>query len=148
MGGWIGLHLCLARPDRVRGFVGIAPAPDFTQRKWESLSEAERQQLEEHGVLRNFTYTFTKKLLEDGQSRLLLDKPGGIDITCPVRLIHGMDDDAVAWSVSAQILEKVASKDATLTLIKGGDHRLSSPAELVRMQRVVTDLCNLVGLER
>ena len=31
MGGWIGLHLALQRPDRVPALVGIAAAPDFTQ---------------------------------------------------------------------------------------------------------------------
>ncbi len=31
MGGWIGLLLALQRPQRVTGFLGIAPAPDFTK---------------------------------------------------------------------------------------------------------------------
>ena len=41
MGGWIGLNLALARPDRVAGFVGIAAAPDFTETLiWEGDADA------------------------------------------------------------------------------------------------------------
>src|ERR1700710_1329935 len=43
MGGWIGLNIALARPQRVAGFVGIAAAPDFTERLiWEALAPWER----------------------------------------------------------------------------------------------------------
>ena len=31
MGGWIMLLVALARPERVRGLVGLASAPDFTR---------------------------------------------------------------------------------------------------------------------
>ena len=39
MGGWIALLTALARPERVAGLVGLAAAPDFTQRlMWEAMT--------------------------------------------------------------------------------------------------------------
>ena len=46
MGGWIGLLAALARPGRVTGFVGVAAAPDFTERlMWATMMPAERATL-------------------------------------------------------------------------------------------------------
>ena len=52
MGGWIALLTALARPDRIAALVGIAAAPDFTQRlMWESMAPSERATLQRDGVL-------------------------------------------------------------------------------------------------
>lgn len=46
MGGWIMLLVALARPQRIRGLIGLAPAPDFTEELiWQTLSDVERGQL-------------------------------------------------------------------------------------------------------
>ncbi|HBM90736.1 MAG TPA: alpha/beta hydrolase, partial [Rhodospirillaceae bacterium] len=48
MGGWIGLLLARARPDRIAGFVGIAAAPDFTRELIiPSLTQDQKASLEE-----------------------------------------------------------------------------------------------------
>src|SRR3954468_23363583 len=52
MGGWIALLAALARPERMAGLIGIAAAPDFTQRlMWEAMTPAEQAVLERDGVL-------------------------------------------------------------------------------------------------
>ncbi|MDF1530425.1 MAG: alpha/beta hydrolase, partial [Sedimenticola sp.] len=63
-----------------------------------------------------------------GEKHLLLDKP--IPIHCPVRMFHGMQDPDVPWDFSRKTCERLESNDATLTLMKQGDHRLSEPADL------------------
>src|SRR5688572_15914834 len=46
MGGWIILLAALARPNRIAGLVGLAPAPDFTEALiWNRLSDEERDRL-------------------------------------------------------------------------------------------------------
>ncbi len=44
MGGWIALLTAVARPDRIAALVGIAAAPDFTQRlMWDAMAPPERE---------------------------------------------------------------------------------------------------------
>ena len=45
MGGWIALLLAKRFPDRIAGLVGIAAAPDFTVRRWEAFTDAQRRKI-------------------------------------------------------------------------------------------------------
>jgi pimeloyl-ACP methyl ester carboxylesterase len=52
MGGWIMLLAALARRLRVRGLVGVAAAPDFTEDLvWPRLEPAQQRQLRENGAV-------------------------------------------------------------------------------------------------
>jgi pimeloyl-ACP methyl ester carboxylesterase len=146
MGGWIALLLALARPQRVHGLVLLAPAPDFTQAIWsDELSAAERDRLLRDGHIERPSeysaepYVITRQLIEDGRRHLLLDHP--IDIRCPVRILHGMRDSDVAWQRSITLIERLQGDDTTLTLLKTGDHRLSTPDDLERLMATVETLC-------
>ncbi len=150
MGGWIALLAALARPERVVGLVGLAAAPDFTRDlMWPSFTPEERDALARDGFIRQPTeygdepYVITRKLLDEAERHLLLDRPVGI--TCPVRLIHGTADPDVPWDVSRRLLERLQSQDVTLTLVKDGDHRLSSPADLARLFAAVDELAAKVS---
>jgi len=146
MGGWIMMLTALARPSRVAGLVGIAPAPDFTVGFYESeISEAQRKELHDKGVLYiESEYgpdptPFTLKLIEDGKNRLVLNSPP-VQINCPVRLLHGMGDPDVPWRLSLEIAEKLAAEDVVTTLIKDGDHRLSRDQDIDRLLKTVGGL--------
>jgi len=145
MGGWIMQHVALARPDRIAGLVGIACASDFTERlMWPKLSEAFRARLATDGFITVPSlydpagYVITANLIEEGRDRLLL--PGPIPIGCPVRLLHGTKDPDVPWQLSVELADALASTDVMVTLIKDGDHRLSEPGHLARIEAAVTEL--------
>lgn len=144
MGGWIALLAARARPQRVHALVGIAAAPDFTERMRESLDPAARAALESRGYLEQPSdyseepYRISKILLEESSKHLLLSAPIAID--CPLRLLHGMADEAVPWQTALSIAAQVTSHDVEVTLVKAGDHRLSGPADLARLFRVIADL--------
>ncbi|MGB0499468.1 MAG: alpha/beta hydrolase, partial [Rubricella sp.] len=97
MGGWISLLLARAHPGRVAGIVGIAAAPDFTERgMWAGFTEAERKALVETGRVEQPSdysdepYVLTRRLIEDGRENLVFDKP--LPLPFPVRLLHGTAD--------------------------------------------------------
>jgi pimeloyl-ACP methyl ester carboxylesterase len=145
MGGWLMLLAALARPDRVAGLVGIAAAPDFTEDlMWREFDDAQRETLAREGVVRVPTdygdapYPITRALIEEGRDHLLLGGP--IPLGCPVRLIQGMRDESVPWETANRLLERLESADVEVTFIKNGDHRLSEPYDLDRLERVLDGL--------
>jgi pimeloyl-ACP methyl ester carboxylesterase len=145
MGGWIMLLAALARPARVAAVVGIAAAPDFTKELlFGRLSAAQQREIMERGqvVLPSeydpAGYLYTRALLEDGNRNVLLDKPVPIDV--PVRLLHGLADTSVPWRLSLRLAEQLTSRDVAVTLIKDGDHRLSTEADLARLSQTLDAL--------
>lgn len=147
MGGWIMLRIAGELGARLAGLVGIAVAPDFTEALiLPSLSPAEREELERTGrLLQPSQYSaepdiITQRLIEEGREHLVLDKPLAVD--CPVHLIHGTADADVPWRHAARVLHHIEAPEATLTLVKDGDHRLSTPREIERLLATVERLCD------
>jgi len=145
MGGWIMLLAALARPGRMAGLVGIAGAPDFTEELlWPRLSPAQREEISERGsvVLPSgydpAGYLYTSALVEDARRHLLLREPIALDM--PVRLLHGLADESVPWQLSLRLAERLVSRDVAVTLIKDGDHRLSTPADLAQLAQILDAL--------
>jgi pimeloyl-ACP methyl ester carboxylesterase len=134
MGGWIALLLARARPDRLAGFIGIAPAPDFTERlMWPAFDAAQRATIMAEGVLHlpsayGEPTPITRALIEDGRRQLVLDAP--IALAGPVRILQGMADADVPWRHALLLMDALSGGDARLTLVKDGDHRLSRPEDL------------------
>jgi pimeloyl-ACP methyl ester carboxylesterase len=145
MGGWIALLLARDLPSRVAGLVGIAAAPDFTERMWEAeLTEAERAALMADGVFlrpsdySDDPYPITLRLIEDGRHNLVMNAPLVLDM--PVRLLQGTADSDVPPSVALSLLGHVTSPDLHLTLVKGADHRFSTPPCLAMITEAVEDV--------
>lgn len=141
LGGWIALLAAIARPDRVKGLIGIAPAVDMTRHLWERAEPAVRERLRRDGVWNRPSeydpagYPITMRLIEEGNEHLLL--PGPIPFDGPVRLLHGQRDEAVPWRLSLEIAEALASDRVEVTLIKDGDHRLSDERDIARLLHAV-----------
>jgi len=141
MGGWLMLHLAIARPLRVSALVGVAAAPDFTD--WgftaeQKLAIARDGRLEEpnaHGPEPTVT---TRTFFESAEAHRLLHVE--IPIDCPVRLLHGMRDTDVPPQYAADLMARLRSGDVQTILVKQGDHRLSRGQDLDLLIETVSNL--------
>ncbi|MFN3934613.1 MAG: alpha/beta hydrolase [Parvibaculum sp.] len=145
MGGWMALLAALARPERVKGLVLIAPAPDFTEElMWKGFADEVKQTLLRERIYREPSdysdepYEITMKLIEEGRNHLILGSP--IPLACPVRILQGMKDPDVPWQHAMRLADALQGSDVTINLSKPGDHRLSTPADIARLVQTVATL--------
>ncbi len=145
MGGWISLLVARSIPQRVAGLVGIAAAPDFTEDSmWAGFTPAQRQEMAETGRVAlpseysDQPYIITRRLIEEGRNRLVLRAP--LPLPFPVRLLQGTADSDVPPSVALRLLDHAAGDDIRLTLVKGADHRFSTPACLAMIVQAIEDV--------
>jgi pimeloyl-ACP methyl ester carboxylesterase len=145
LGGWLMLLAALARPERVAALIGIAAAPDATEDlMWARFPTAVRDAIMRAGAARLPSeyspdgYLFTRRLIEEGRQHLVMRGP--IAVACPVRLLHGMKDPDVPWQTSLALAERLQSRDVEVTLLKDGDHRLSTESDLALLTRTLATL--------
>lgn len=144
MGGWTALLAALARPERVKALVLIAPAPDFTEKlMWAGFNEDIRKTIMEEGIYYEPSdydepYEISRELILDGRKNLLLDAP--IKFGGPVRILQGMQDTSVPWQHAQRLIDALTSEDVEMTLVKNGDHSLSSERDMERLFKVLSEL--------
>jgi pimeloyl-ACP methyl ester carboxylesterase len=154
MGAWLALLLMRELrgwgpprgPRSPAALVLIAPAVDFTEElMWKRFPARAKRRLASAGVWECPSqyspepYPITAALIEDGRRHLLLG--GLIETGCPVRILQGVADPDVPWRHAVELVSRLAQDDVVLSLIKGGDHRLSRPEDIERLIGIVSELC-------
>ena len=145
IGGWIMLLAALARTERIHALVGIAAAPDFTEDLfWTRLDSAQQEEFRERGVITLPSdydpagYTYRMSFFDEARQHLVMRDT--IPIDCPVRLLHGLRDGSVPWQTSVRLAEQLRGRDVAVTLVKDGDHRLSTRSDLDRLAATLDEL--------
>ncbi len=141
LGGWLMLMVAKILISDVKGLIGIAAAPDFTD--W-GFTQEQRSVIYRDGVLFQDnpygpepTPTY-RKLFESGLANHMLDGPIAID--CPARLLQGQADSDVPWKLAPKLAAALSSDDVCVTLIKDGDHRLSREQDIAVLLAAVAEL--------
>ena len=131
MGGWLMLLIALELGNRLKAMVGIAAAPDFSD--WgftpdqKAALRAGETTFEDNPYGPEPTPTHAH-FWQDAETHKLLNAP--VNITCPIRLLHGQQDADAPWETSMALAKQLRSDDIQLTLVKTGDHRLSRDSDI------------------
>ena len=136
MGSWIALNLLSTFKKQIKGFVGIASAPEFLEKlMWKNFTKktkkiimAKKIYLLKHG---EFSYPITKQLILDGRKNKVLNNK--VNLKIPITLIHGLNDKIVPITFSKKILKICKKAQKKMIKIKNGDHSLSRKSDLKKI---------------
>jgi alpha-beta hydrolase superfamily lysophospholipase len=127
MGGFAAAWFAKQNPDAVLGCVLIAPAFDFLRRRWDRMTEAERELSRQTGRIRVKSQWVDVEvgsgLIEERDRFLPDDLAAGW--RTPALIFHGLADDVVPVEDSLAFIRAVEYPRVELRLLRDGDHRLT-----------------------
>ena len=108
MGSWIALNLFPIFKKKLKGFIGIASAPEFLQNlMWKKFSKKIKKIIMKKKIYQldhgGYTYPITKQLIFDGRNNKVLNNK--INLKIPIILFHGTKDKVVPIYISKKILK-------------------------------------------
>ncbi len=134
MGGWASAWFAAHNPGRVNSCALVAPALRFLE--FIRLSDEEREEWRRAGRRRarnefvdvEIEYEITAEADEFRFETL------ATRFCTPALIFHGMNDDVVPYTISADFIKRAAARDVELMIFKRGDLRLNREREkLARM---------------
>ena len=136
MGSWIALNLFSFFKKQIKGFIGIASAPEFLEElMWKKFSKKIKKIIMtkkiyhlDHG---GFVYPITRQLIFDGRKNKVLNNK--INLKIPIVLFHGTNDEVVPLNLSKKIFKICKKSKKKLIRIKNGDHSLSRKSDLKKI---------------
>ena len=144
MGSWIALNLLTTFKKRIKGFLGIASAPEFLDKlMWKKFDKKIKKIILTKNVYyfehENYTYPLTKQLIFNGKKNKVFNKK--IYIKIPITLFHGLEDKVVPLNFSKKILKIFPISKKKLIKVKNGDHSLSRKRDL---KKICNELNNII----
>jgi len=148
MGSWIALNLFKSFHRKIKGFIGISSAPEFTEEIiWKNFSKKIKKIIFKNKIyyLENdyeTPYPITKNLIMDGRRNKILKKK--IDTIIPVVLFHGLKDKSVPLKFSKKIFGLFKTQNKKIIKVKDGNHSLSRKKDLRKicseLRKMITDI--------
>jgi len=153
MGGWISLKMANENPDVIQALVLLAPAVNFLRPKYDNwyknLATLEQKQEQDDGKLTIMDPSYgvipVSKVFVEESVDMELDTSQPLDITCPVKIIHGVQDDTIPFENSLKVMKMISIDDVELIYQKSGDHRLQSDTGLELILRSLDDTLSKIN---
>jgi len=136
MGSWIALNLFKYFKKQIKGFIGIASAPDFLEElMWKKFNKKIKKIIMTkkiyHFEYGDQIYPITKQLIFNGRKNKVLNNK--INLKIPIVLFHGTKDNIVPLNLSKKIIKICKKAKAKIIKIKNGDHSLSRKSDLKKI---------------
>ena len=149
MGSWIALNLFSTFKKKIKGFVGIASAPEFLENlMWKKFNKKIRNIILKKKIYHleygNYTYPLTKQLIFDGRKNKIFNKK--INFKTKIVLFHGTKDEVVPVIFSKKILKIFKNSERKLIKIKNGDHSLSRKKDLKKISSELLNITRSINL--
>lgn len=148
MGGWISLKMASEFPNLVKGLLLIAPAVNFLRPKyqeWYANTTKQNRQDQDDGKLTIMdpsygTVPVSKAFVQNSSEMEFESGVNTINVTCPVKIIHGVQDETVPFKNSLKVMEMIRSDNVELVYVKSGDHRMQNETGLEIIKKNLDDL--------
>ena len=147
MGGWISLKMANLYPDIIKGLILIAPAVNFLRKKYDlwyqqATPEIRKEQDEGKATIMNSSYGTVpvRKDFVEKSRELEFDLSSKLEIKCPVKIVHGVQDDTVPHLQSLKVMEMISSNDVDLIYQKSGDHVMQAQNSIDLIKRNLDEL--------
>jgi uncharacterized protein len=145
MGAWLSLNQFKIFKKQIKGFLGIGSAPEFLENlMWKKFTKKMKNEIAKKGVIKlkhgSYEYPISYQLIKDGRKNKILHKK--IDSKINVTMIHGSKDEVVPQIYSKKVLKVFHKAKKKLTIVKNGDHSISSKRGL---KKINLELNNIVS---
>jgi uncharacterized protein len=128
MGAFAAAWFAIHHPEAVAGCVLLAPAFRFLERRWEEITEPERQEWARTGLRR-----VRNEWVDMEIGYALVEERAAFDPTdlarrwrTPLLIYQGLADDVVPATESIAFVDSTKYPNVELRLLKAGDHRLTT----------------------
>jgi len=147
MGSWIALNLFTYFKKKIKGFIGIASAPEFLEElMWKKFSNKIKNIITNEKIYHfdsgEYVYPITKQLIFDGRKNKVLNS--SINLKIHIVLFHGLSDKIVPLSFSKKIFKVCKKSKKKLIKIKNGNHTLSRKNDLKKICKELYKMMNII----
>ena len=129
----------------------IAPAINFLRPYYEywynNIATPEIRKEQDAGKLSVLDSSYDlpiSKSFVDQSVDMEIDTSKPLEIKCPVKIIHGVQDETIPFRNSLEVMKMISNENVEVIFQKSGDHRLSTDTSLELILRSLDDMLSKI----